>query len=88
MEGTVTREQLDRMVGERLGVSDWFLIDQERVNRFADVTLDHQFVHVDPVRAQKQRRSAARSRMASSRCRCSCRSASASSRSPRAARCS
>jgi len=53
MAGTVTREQLDRMVGERLGVSDWFLIDQERVNRFADVTLDHQFVHVDPVRAKK-----------------------------------
>jgi len=52
MAGTVTREQLDRMVGERLGVSDWFLIDQERVNRFADVTLDHQFVHVDPARAK------------------------------------
>ena len=53
MEGTVTREQLDRMVGERLGVSDWFLVDQERVNRFADVTLDRQFIHVDPARAQK-----------------------------------
>ena len=53
MEGTVTREQLDRMVGERLGVSDWFVIDQERVNRFADVTLDHQFVHVDPARAKQ-----------------------------------
>ena len=53
MEGTITREQLDRMVGERLGVSDWFLIDQERVNRFADVTLDHQFVHVDAARAKK-----------------------------------
>jgi len=52
MEGTVTREQLDRMVGKQLGVSDWFLIDQDRVNRFADVTLDHQFVHVDPVRAK------------------------------------
>jgi acyl dehydratase len=52
MEGTVTREQLDRMVGEPLGVSDWFLIDQERVNRFADVTLDHQFIHVDPARAK------------------------------------
>ena len=52
MAGTVTREQLDRMVGERLGVSDWFLIDQERVNRFADVTLDQQFVHVDPARAK------------------------------------
>jgi acyl dehydratase len=53
MAGTVTREQLDRMLGQRLGTSDWFAIDQERVNRFADVTLDHQFIHVDPVRAQK-----------------------------------
>jgi acyl dehydratase len=53
MPQTVTREQLDRMVGERLGVSDWFLVDQERVNRFADVTLDHQFIHVDPERAKE-----------------------------------
>ena len=53
MAGTVTREQLDRMIGQRLGVSDWFAIDQKRVNRFADVTLDHQFVHVDPVRARQ-----------------------------------
>ena len=40
------------MVGRELGVSGWFLIDQERVNAFADVTLDHQFVHVDPERAR------------------------------------
>ncbi len=53
MAGTVTREQLDRMIGQRLGVSDWFAIDQERVNRFADVTLDHQFIHVDPERAKQ-----------------------------------
>jgi acyl dehydratase len=52
MAETVTRAQLDRMVGEQLGVSDWFLIDQDRVNRFADVTLDHQFIHVDPARAK------------------------------------
>jgi len=52
MAGTVTREQLDRMVGQRLGVSDWFAIDQERVNRFADVTVDHQFIHVDAERAK------------------------------------
>jgi acyl dehydratase len=52
MAGTVTREQLDRMVGQPLGQSDWLLIDQERVNRFADVTLDHQFIHVDPARAK------------------------------------
>ena len=47
MAQTVTRDQLDRMVGQRLGVSEWFAVDQERVNRFADVTLDHQFIHVD-----------------------------------------
>lgn len=34
--------------------SDWFLIDQDRVNAFADVTLDHQFIHVDPERAAKE----------------------------------
>lgn len=34
--------------------SDWFEIDQGRVNAFADVTQDHQFIHVDPVRAAKE----------------------------------
>jgi acyl dehydratase len=51
MAQTVTREQLSARVGQQLGVSDWFLVDQARVNEFADVTLDHQFVHVDPERA-------------------------------------
>ena len=36
------------LAGTDLGYSDWFHIDQERVNQFADVTLDHQFIHVDP----------------------------------------
>jgi acyl dehydratase len=53
MGKTVTRKQLDALVGEQLGMSDWFLVDQERVNRFADVTLDHQFVHVDVERAKQ-----------------------------------
>jgi acyl dehydratase len=52
MAGMVTRQELERQVGEPLGVSDWFLIDQARVNDFADVTLDHQFLHVDPERAR------------------------------------
>lgn len=52
MTKTITRQQLDDMVGMPLGVSDWLLIDQDRVNQFADVTLDHQFVHVDPERAR------------------------------------
>jgi acyl dehydratase len=49
---TVTRQELDGLIGKQLGVSDWFLIDQSRVNAFADVTLDHQFVHVDVERAK------------------------------------
>jgi acyl dehydratase len=52
MAQTVTREELTARVGQPLGVSDWFLIDQQRVNDFADVTLDHQFVHVDAERAK------------------------------------
>ena len=52
MTQTVTREELTAMVGRQLGTSDWFLIDQERVDEFADVTLDHQFVHVDRKRAK------------------------------------
>ena len=53
MAKTVTRKELDTLVGEQLGVSEWFLVDQERVNRFADVTLDHQFLHVDVERAKQ-----------------------------------
>jgi acyl dehydratase len=52
MADVVTRQELETHVGEQLGVSDWFLIDQARVNSFADVTLDHQFLHVDPERAR------------------------------------
>jgi acyl dehydratase len=37
--------------GTRLGPTDWLLIDQARVNGFADVTGDHQWIHVDPERA-------------------------------------
>ena len=48
----VSRQQLDSLVGKEIGVSDWFKIDQKRVNDFADVTLDHQFIHVDPERAR------------------------------------
>ena len=52
MTATVTRQQLAALVGHELGVSKWFTIDQARVNAFADVTLDHQFIHVDPERAR------------------------------------
>lgn len=44
-------EQLQAAVGTSLGATDWLLIEQERVNGFAEATGDHQWIHVDPVRA-------------------------------------
>lgn len=38
-------------IGTELGVSEWVLIDQEMINTFADVTFDHQWIHIDPERA-------------------------------------
>ena len=39
-------------LGKELGKSDWLLIDQDRINKFADATLDHQWIHVDTERAK------------------------------------
>ncbi|MGB7867971.1 MAG: MaoC/PaaZ C-terminal domain-containing protein, partial [Mycobacterium sp.] len=44
-------EEAIEAVGQELGVSDWTGIDQERIDAFADVTGDHQWIHVDPDRA-------------------------------------
>ncbi|HZA09312.1 MaoC family dehydratase [Mycobacterium sp.] len=41
-------------VGQELGVGDWLQIDQNRINAFADVTGDHQWIHVDPERAKTE----------------------------------
>lgn len=41
-------------LGKELGCSDWLLIDQERINLFADATLDHQWIHVDVERAKTE----------------------------------
>jgi acyl dehydratase len=51
MEDETTLAELQAGVGRDLGVSPWFEVDQARVDRFADVTEDHQFIHVDPERA-------------------------------------
>jgi len=40
------------MVGKEIGVSSWHLIDQPRIDTYADVTEDHQFIHVDPEKAK------------------------------------
>ena len=51
MSDTMTREELFGLVGQDLGTSDWFQLGQDRINQFADVTEDRQFIHIDPVRA-------------------------------------
>ncbi|MGB1249796.1 MAG: MaoC family dehydratase [Candidatus Promineifilaceae bacterium] len=42
---------LEQFVGQELGVSEWFQIDQQRINDFADATGDHQWIHIDAERA-------------------------------------
>ena len=46
-----TINELRELVGKELGVGPWVEITQERVDAFADVTGDHQYIHVDPERA-------------------------------------
>jgi len=48
-----TIEEIQSRVGSEIGLSDWILIDQARIDAFADVTEDHQFIHVDPDAAAK-----------------------------------
>lgn len=45
-------EALAQAVGTQLGETEWLTITQERVNTFADATDDHQWIHVDPLRAK------------------------------------
>ncbi len=48
-----TIEDAQALVGTEVGVSDWVLVDQARINLFADATDDHQWIHVDPDRAAR-----------------------------------
>jgi acyl dehydratase len=43
--------QLQALVGQEIGLSDWIGVDQRRIDQFAEATGDHQWIHVDPVRA-------------------------------------
>lgn len=45
-------EEFETYIGKELGQSDWLEIPQERINQFADATLDHQWIHVDVERAK------------------------------------
>ncbi|HEY2068152.1 MAG TPA: MaoC family dehydratase [Rhizomicrobium sp.] len=49
---TVSYDDLSKLIGQEIGVSDWVEIDQDRINKFADATGDHQWIHVDVERAK------------------------------------
>ncbi|AOG02453.1 MAG: MaoC family dehydratase [Blastomonas fulva] len=43
----ISAQEMQGKVGETLGTSEWLLVDQEMINKFADATGDHQFIHVN-----------------------------------------
>src|SRR3546814_3424743 len=49
---TITPQDLQAKVGEHLGTSEWVLVDQDMINKFADATGDHQFIHIDEEKAR------------------------------------
>jgi len=53
MKLVIPVENLNDYIGKEIGHSDWFLVDQERINQFADVTIDHQFIHINEEKSKK-----------------------------------
>ena len=49
---TIKASELESWKGKEVGVSDWVLVDQDRINTFADCTEDHQFIHIDEEKAK------------------------------------
>jgi len=47
----LSKDDYQAQVGQEVGVSDWITVDQARIDAFAECTADHQFIHVDPVKA-------------------------------------
>lgn len=50
---TLTLAELKNSLGKEVATSDWFTIDQARIDAFADAGLDHQWIHIDPERAAR-----------------------------------
>ena len=50
----VSLEAYMGMIGQEIGVSSWHVVDQGRINTYADVIEDHQFIHIDPERAKRE----------------------------------
>ena len=48
----MTPQEMKELVGKPLGTSEWVLVDQEMINKFADATGDHQFIHIDEEKAK------------------------------------
>ena len=48
----VKPDEIESVIGKDLGASEWMVIDQNRIDKFADATMDHQFIHVDPKQAE------------------------------------
>ena len=51
IDANISLEEFKNSAGTELGPSDWLLIDQERIDSFADATNDHQYIHVDAEKA-------------------------------------
>ena len=49
---TTTPQELQTRVGQNIGTSEWVLVDQDMINKFADATGDHQFIHIDEEKAK------------------------------------
>ena len=49
---TITPQELQTKVGQQIGTSEWVLVDQDMINKFADATGDHQFIHIDEEKAK------------------------------------
>jgi acyl dehydratase len=45
--------RFEKHIGNEEGVGEWMQVDQARINQFADATLDHQFIHIDPEKSAK-----------------------------------
>ena len=50
----ISLQAYQALVGKEVGVSSWHLIDQKRIDVYADVIEDHQFIHIDPERAKRE----------------------------------
>jgi len=46
--------EFESYLGKEIGTSGWHTITQEQINKFADATIDHQWIHTDPVRAESE----------------------------------